>query len=123
MYEINFYQNEKGYSETVSWIRELDAKALKDKDSRIRLKKLYEYMELLKNYGTHIGQPMVKHLTGTELWELRPSRDRIIFAAIQDNVFLILNHFEKKTEKTPRREIEKANRMLSDYKERSKKHE
>ncbi len=73
----------------------------------------------MEQYGTFVGEPMVKPLTGTEFWELRPTRDRVIFVHIIDNKFLLLNHFVKKTEKTPKREIEKARRMLKDYIERS----
>jgi len=35
---------------------------------------------MLKNRGTMIGEPFIKHLEG-EIWELRPLRDRILFAA------------------------------------------
>lgn len=65
----------------------------------------------------------MKKIIGTEFWELRPTRDRIIFVYAFDNKFLFLNHFVKKTEKTPPREIEKARRMLSDYLEKRDNHE
>lgn len=123
MFEIEFYEDKNGYSETAEWLMELDKKAHNSKEHRIRLKKFVEYMEILKQYGTYIGEPVVKHLTGTDLWELRPTRDRVFFVHILDNKFLILNHFIKKTEKTPIREIEKANRMLKDYLERSNHNE
>ena len=32
---------------------------------------------------------------------------------------LLLSHFTKKTQKTPRREIDKAQRLMNDYLERS----
>ena len=35
-----------------------------------------------------------------------------------DGSFVLLHHFVKKTQKTPRREIEKAKRELKDLKER-----
>ena len=41
-------------------------------------------------------------------WELRPLRDRILFAYVKDNTFLLLTYFIKKTQKTPAREIERA---------------
>ena len=53
-----------------------------------------------------------------EIWELRPLRDRILFVAWVDGSFVLLHHFVKKTQKTPRREIEKAKRELKDLKER-----
>ena len=45
-------------------------------------------------------------------------RDRILFVAWLDGSFVLLHHFVKKTQKTPRREIEKAKRELQDLKER-----
>lgn len=123
MFEIEFYEDKNGYSETAEWLMELDKKAHNSKEHRIRLKKFVEYVEILKQYGTYIGEPVVKHLTGTDLWELRPTRDRVFFVHILNDKFLILNHFVKKTEKTPSREIEKANRMLKDYLERSNQNE
>ena len=53
-----------------------------------------------------------------EIWELRPLRNRILFVAWFDGSFVLLHHFVKKTQKTPRREIEKAKRELKDLKER-----
>lgn len=119
MFEIEFYEDKNGYSETEDWVMNLDKKAHNSKEHRIRLKKFVEYLENLQNYGTYIGEPVVKKLVGTEFWELRPTRDRVIFIHILKNKFLLLNHFVKKTEKTPSKEIEKARRMLKDYLERS----
>ena len=53
-----------------------------------------------------------------EIWELRPLRDRILFVAWLDGSFVLLHPFVKKTQKTPRGEIEKAKRELQDLKER-----
>ena len=51
---------------------------------------------MLKNRGTMIGEPFIKHLEG-DIWELRPLRDRILFAAWLDDGFILLHHFVKKT--------------------------
>lgn len=123
MFEIEFYEDKNGYSETGEWVIELDKKANTNKECRVRLKKFTEYLEILQQYGTYIGEPAVKKLVGTEFWELRPTRDRVIFVHILKDKFLLLNHFVKKTEKTPPREIEKARRMLADYLERSNENE
>jgi phage-related protein len=66
-----------------------------------------------------VGEPYAKHIEG-EIWELRPIRDRIFFAAWNDESFILLHIFQKKTQKTPRREIEQAKRNLADHKERAK---
>lgn len=62
---------------------------------------------------------MIKHITNSNLWELRPTRDRIFFAYWKDNKFILLSHFVKKTQKTPFREIERAERILADFLERN----
>lgn len=72
---------------------------------------------LIEN-GLALGIPYVKHLEG-EIWELRPLRNRILFAYIKNDKFVLLNMFVKKMQKTPKKEIEKAKRLLKDYIDRS----
>jgi phage-related protein len=64
------------------------------------------------------AEPYIKHLDG-EIWELRPTRDRILFAAWDGSGFVLLHHFMKKTQKTPKREIERAIKNMIDFVERS----
>ena len=45
-------------------------------------------------------------------------RNRVLFASLVDDGFVLLHVFMKKTQKTPQEEIEKAERELKDYKER-----
>jgi phage-related protein len=112
VFEVFFYQNRQGKEPILEYIQELDRR--KDKDSRIKASKIYDYIYTLKNKGTAIGEPYMKHLEG-EIWELRPLRDRILFAKLDDETFILLHHFVKKTQKTPQREIEQAKRNLADY--------
>ena len=55
----------------------------------------------------------------SELWnfleELRPDNNRILYFFFQDDTFILLHQFHKKTQKTPRREIEKARFERADY--------
>ena len=60
----------------------------------------------------------MKHLEGS-IWELRPLRDRILFTTWYKNGFILLHHFMKKTQKSPRSETEKAQREPKDLNERS----
>ena len=99
----------------MDYMRELASQ--KSKDSRIKLNKLNDYIELLSQHGTRVGEPYIKYLED-EIWELRSLRDRILFVAWIDGCFVLLHHFVKKTQRTPRREIEKAKRELKDLKER-----
>ncbi|GHS87008.1 hypothetical protein AGMMS49957_06130 [Synergistales bacterium] len=114
MYKIVFYKDKKGREPVLEYILELAAKT--DKDSLIKHNKTQDYIQALSDYGTQVGEPYMKHLEG-EIWELRPIRERILFAAWVDDSFVLLHHFTKKTQKTPRKEIEQAKRNLADYRE------
>lgn len=117
-YKIVFWQDKNGYSEAQDYIMELKNKSVKSKDARIKLNKIVEYMEMLEAYGTELGEPYIKHID-CEIFELRPLRDRFFFFFKQENRYVILNHFVKRTQKTPRREIEKAIRLMKDFNERN----
>ena len=116
MYKIFFYQDSRGNEPVYDYLKLLSKR--KDKDSRIKLNKCNDYIQALAEYGTSIGEPYLKHLED-EIWELRPLRDRILFAAWTGDGFVLLHHFMKQTQKTPRREIEQAKRVLVDFKQRS----
>lgn len=96
----------------------LELSKLSVKDNRIRLNKINDYIQALSVYGTQLNDNYVKHLDG-DIWELRPIRDRILFAGIVGGKYILLHPFTKKTQKTPAREIDKAKRELSDFIERS----
>ena len=115
MHKIIFYADRKGKSPLMEYINELGAS--KSKDSRIKLTKIREYVKALAVNGTYLPDKYAKHLDG-EIWELRPINDRILFAGWVDGAFVLLHSFVKKTQKTPKREIEQAKRELADFKER-----
>ena len=120
MHRINFYRDKHGNEPVAEYIAELAWK--KDKDSRIKLNKIRDYIKVLSEYGTQAGEPYIKHLDG-EIWELRPLRDRILFVGWANGSYVLLHQFMKKTQKTPAREIEKAKRELADLRERGVKYE
>ncbi len=120
MYEIQFYRNKNGNEPVAKYIARLARK--KDKDSRIKLNKIRDYIKILSEYGTQVGEPYVKHIEG-DIWELRPLRNRILFVGWANGSYVLLHHFTKKTRKTPVREIEKAKRELADLIERSMQYE
>lgn len=72
------------------------------------------YMDMLEELGTRVGEAVTKHLDG-EIWELRPLKNRFLYAYQKDNKFIILHHFIKKTQKMPKHEIEQAKKNLKDY--------
>lgn len=116
MYEIIFYRDRKGKNEVEDYINELGKKS-EIKEYKVKLSKIVSYMRLLRENGLSIGEPYIKYLKD-DIWELRPMRDRILFAYYDNNKFIMLNIFLKQTQKTPSREIEKAKRKLRDFKER-----
>ncbi|HIW09635.1 MAG TPA: type II toxin-antitoxin system RelE/ParE family toxin [Candidatus Faecalibacterium intestinigallinarum] len=120
MHNIYFYRDKDGNEPVAEYIKNLAAK--KDKDSRIKANKIRDYVKALSTYGTLVGEPYVKHLDGP-IWELRPIRDRILFAAWVNGSFILLHCFMKKTQKTPAREIEQAKRELADLIERGVQYE
>ena len=118
MYSIEFYEDKNGYSEIVQYLCELHQKSKTNKNSRINFNKIAAYLDILEECGTRIGEPVTKHLEG-DIWELRPLKNRFLYAYYKDNKFIILHHFVKKTQKTPKKEIEQAKRNLRDYIERN----
>ncbi len=103
MYEICFYRDKNGKEPVKEYIAGLSAK--KNKDSRVKLNKIMDYVKILSEYGTRAGEPYIKHIDG-DIGELRPLRDRIFFAAWNGRGFVLLHVFMKRTQKTPQREIE-----------------
>ena len=116
MYRVEFYKDKDGNEPVKEYISSLASK--NDKDSRINLNKIRDYIKTLSEYGTRAGEPYVKHIDG-EIWELRPLRNRILFFGYDGDKIILLSHFIKKTQKTPQREIDKAKRLMKDHKERS----
>lgn len=116
MYKINFYRDINGNEPAADYINALKNK--NDKDSKINLNKIHDYIKILSEYGKAAGEPYIKHIEG-EIWELRPLRNRIFFVAWNEDRFILLHHFIKKTQKTPKREIDKAKREYDDLLERS----
>ena len=117
LFQIKFYEDRQGNKPVAEYILKLRKKSKTSKNARIMLKKITEYMRILKQYGTYAGEPYVKHIDG-DIWELRPTNDRIFFFYWQKGFFVMLHHFTKKTKKTPTQEINQAKRNLQDFIER-----
>jgi len=83
------------------------------------LKKVVFYIEILERSGSRSGLPYTKNI-GNGIWELRPNKNRIFFFMWEGNRIVLLHTFEKKTQKTPRHEIQKAQREMSDWIENGK---
>lgn len=113
MHEVIFYQDRNGRCPVLDYLNGLASQ--NGKDSRIKLNKIGDYIQALETYGTEgLTENYVKHLRG-DIWELRPMKDRILFAAVINGRYVLLHQFRKETKKTPPREIEKAERELEDF--------
>ena len=117
MYDVVFYRDSKGDSEIVDYLDDLQIRSVTSKDARINFEKILSYMGVLKQSGTRIGLPVVRHIEG-DLWELRPLSNRIFFFCWSNNRLVLLHHFRKKSQKTPKYEIEKAKSNMRDFLER-----
>lgn len=113
-YNIIFYEKENGKSEVWDFLERLRKKSPSDKDARIQYKQIALYIELLQNNGTSLPNTIIKHIE-SDIWELRPGRNRILFFCSDKNNFVLLHHFQKKTQKTPRHELKKAKSERDDY--------
>lgn len=120
MYNIKIYEGKNGKSEVKEYIKSL--RKSNNKNSKIKFNKIISYIRMLKQNGLELGIPYMKHLVDN-IWELRPLRDRILLTYLENNEFILLTIFMKKTQKTPKREIEKAKRLLRDYIDRSERNE
>jgi len=119
MYEILFYEDERGHSPVEEFIKELDKQAMNSKEARILLKQVLHQINILERLGTRAGENFTKYIEDN-VWELRPGNRRIFFFMWIDNKIVLLHAFHKKTNKTPRREIEKAKSEMEDWLRRNK---
>ena len=117
MFNIEFYSTSDGVSELWDFLEDLQTKALTNKDARIQHKQISQYIQLLADHGTHLGENITKYLE-EDIWELRPGNNRVLFFYHKNDTYVLLHQFRKKTQKTPRREIDKAMIERDDWKSR-----
>ena len=102
------------YSELRDFLINLRKKSLTNKDARIQHKQIAQYIQLLEDHGTYLGENITKHIE-EDIWELRPGNNRVLFFYHKDDTYVLLHLFRKRTQKTPRSEIEKAKRERNDW--------
>ena len=121
-HEIIIYTDARGRAPLREYMKKL--KAQKDDDSRIRLMKIQDYINLLQEKGTMLPKTICKHFTDKKhswLWELRPGGDRVLFFAWDGGSFVLLHAFRKQSQKTTESELRKAEREYKDWIERNGK--
>jgi phage-related protein len=111
-WSVVFYIEDDGNRPVQEFLASLDRKTQARFDWSI---------EQLRVRNTQAGEPLVRHLED-KLWELRRESDtniyRLLYAFVGGRRILFLHGFQKKTQKTPRRELEVAQRRLDHFLQR-----
>jgi phage-related protein len=101
-WSVIFYIEENGQSPVRAFLESLDAKA----QARFRWS-----IEQLRVRNVQAREPLVRHLEG-KIWELREESStnifRLLYFFFTGRRIVFLHGFQKKAQKTPRREIETA---------------
>ncbi len=115
-WQVEYYKKESGNIPVLEYLLLLDVK--------MRAKAFRE-IELLEKHGSNLREPYVKSIKGAPykgIFELRvkfaSDISRIFYFTYHKNTFVLLHGFTKKTEKTPRKELERALRYKVDYERR-----
>lgn len=113
MYEIEYYRDAAGKKPVESFIDGLDLKMKA---------KTFGLVELLERYGPQLGMPFSRHLEDG-VFELRAvgrgDSVRILYFFVVGKRIVLIHGFRKKTQKAPRREIERAKSIRKDWRERN----
>ena len=87
--------------------------------------KAFSEIELLQKHGTTLKEPYTKAIKGEkykDLFELRikfsSDISRIFYFTFKNNTFVLLHGFTKKSDKTPKTELDRAIRYKEDYERR-----
>ena len=82
------------------------------------LANLIHTLEMIEEYGPAIGKPHTAPMGGDGLFEIRAKGKegigRALFCILKGEEIVILHAFIKKTQKTPKKELEKARRRLKE---------
>lgn len=108
-YMVEFYATKDGREPAKEFLESLDAKMIA---------KILKIIELLEVNGPSLRLPYTEHL-GDGIFEIRAKQGsdiaRVLYFFVIGKKIVLTNGFVKKTQKTPKREIEKAKRFRFDY--------
>jgi phage-related protein len=71
------------------------------------------YLDLFRQYQFTLPSKYLKKLD-KNLWELRPGNIRLLLGKVGSRI-IVVNGLKKKSQKTPKKEIETAKRRLREY--------
>ena len=107
---IEFYQSPTRNPLVYDWFFQQEAKV------KARFAHIFD---LLQEKGTSVGMPYVRPITSTKLYEIRVEQDkniyRILYFAYTGKRFILLHGFQKKTRKTPKQEIDLAEKRRKEF--------
>ena len=108
-FEIIFYEKEDGTEPAKEFIKRLDKKMQA---------KMLRTIEMLQNNGYELREPYSKPISEGIL-ELRAKVgsdiSRVMYFFVIGKTAVLTNGFIKKTQKTPKEELERAKRYLADF--------
>ena len=117
MHDIRFYRDPDGVQPAKEYLKDLQKQ--NGKNARIQARQIASYIQLLAEYGLSLSRNIIDKVNDKfNIWELRPGSNRVFFVAWINGMFVLLHAFPKKTQKTPKREIERAIREVMDLRER-----
>ncbi|MGH3086577.1 MAG: type II toxin-antitoxin system RelE/ParE family toxin [Rubrobacteraceae bacterium] len=86
---------------------------------------IFEDLRQLREVNVRLGAPRVRKLEGRDFWELRTrvagNVYRTFYFAHVGRKFVLLHAFQKKSRRTPVRELDTAEARMRDYLERNRK--
>ena len=85
-----------------------------DSQARIKLEVLFERMA---EYGQIRSKQKFRHLDG-KIWEFKSDQNRVLCFR-HGNSWILTHGFTKKQDKTPRKEIDRANDIMDEHLERA----
>ena len=116
-FTVEFYEKANGEIPVEEFLLSLDKKMRA---------KLLGILEILQEKGNHLREPYSKHLDDG-IFEIRgkvgSDISRVLYFFYYEGKIVMTNGFVKKTQKTPKSEIETAKKYRKDYIERCEKNE
>lgn len=111
-YTIEFYKGENGDEPAKNFIKSLNPKMIA---------KVLKIIELLELNGLSLRLPYSEHLEDG-IFEIRAKHGsditRVLYFFVVGRKIILTNGFVKKTQKTPRKELEKAKKFRREYERR-----
>jgi phage-related protein len=106
-WKINYYsQNNK--SPVKKWLNEIGNEPRAE---------IFKVFEMLSKYGIQLGLPFVRPIEN-KIYEVRAKDKsgiyRVLYFAYKEKTFIMLHGFQKKTQATPRKEIDIAIKRMKE---------